>query len=366
MARVLFPEFGHCLNSDSAKLRVGFLGVGSIARYHAEVLQAMGHLVCVACGTSAESPRWRDFKAVATQARFESDIDAVLEDPNIDAVVACLPWHVTESWLPNLLATPKPVLLEKPIALSSKALSSALALPGSRPDNKFVGFNRRYYQTVQKLKERVSQGGAKSAEITISETVAGLAATYGPEIIEHIFVYSSCHPLDTAIYILGTLRLVEMYGFRDSEYARPFSSISGLLETNEGIPVFLSVMADNPSPMGIRIYFDDQTTWHLSPLERLVAYSGYDVIEPTADVNIRRYVPKPFLEINEDATFKPGFLGQMEAFTGGPGRQIAATLEQSLGLLQFTESIQQLADANIQKRLPEDAAAVPMPTVGKS
>ena len=50
----------------------------------------------------------------------------MLEDPEIDAVIACLPWNVTETWLPDLLASPKPVLLEKPIALSSSVLSQAV------------------------------------------------------------------------------------------------------------------------------------------------------------------------------------------------------------------------------------------------
>lgn len=336
------------MKTVSAPVRVGFLGVGSVARYHAAVLQALGHIVCVGCATSAGSPRWREFRSVATQARYEHNGHALLEDPDTDAVVACLPWNVTETWLPELLTTPKPVLLEKPAALSSEALSRAMAQNDTRLDNKFIGFNRRFYQTVQKLKDRVCQGGAKSVEITISETVAGLAATYGQEIIDHTLVYSSCHTLDTAVYILGPLQPVKMYGFQESGYSRPFRSFAGLLETTYGTPVFLTIMADNPAPIGLRIFFDDQTTWHLSPLERLIAYHEYALVEPTTGVNIRRYIPKPFLEINEDASFKPGFLRQMQAFTGGQGRHISATLEQNLELLRLTETIQRLAEANDQ------------------
>jgi hypothetical protein len=78
-------------------------------------------------------------------------------------------------------------------------------------------------------------------------------------------------------------------------------------------------------------------------MERLVAYRGYDRNEPTADSKIRRYRPKPFLEIEEDSHFKPGFLDQMRAFTDGEGRQISATPQESLELLAFIESLQRSA-----------------------
>ena len=330
------------MKSASPQLRIGFLGVGSIARYHAEVLRAMGHVVSVGAGTTVESPRWRAFKTEAAQARFESNVHAVLEDPDIDMVVSCLPWNVTETWLPELLSTPKPVLLEKPIALSSEALSSAMGQAEATLHNKYIGFNRRFYRTVQKLRERVAEGGMKSVEIVISETVAGLAKTYGEEIIDHVLVYSSCHILDIALHILGALQPIKIYGYEDQSYARPFRSLTGLLETGLGAPVFLTIMAENPVPVGLRIFFDDRTTWHLSPLEHLVAYREYELIEPTPDVKIRRYIPKPFLEINEGTEFKPGFWEQMKAFTTGDGHHISATPEESLELLRLIETIQRL------------------------
>jgi hypothetical protein len=170
-------------------------------------------------------------------------------------------------------------------------------------------------------------------------------------------VYSSCHILDTAFHILGPLEPVRIYGINEPANYKPFQSLAGLLETTKGAPVFLTIMAENPSPIGIRIFFQDQTTWRLSPLERLIAYREYDLIEPTPEVKIRRYAPKPILEINEDAKFKPGFLGQMTAFTGGEGRDTSATLEESLALLRFTETIQRLGEADDQSRQPPDNSA---------
>ena len=85
-------------------------------------------------------------------------------------------------------------------------------------------------------------------------------------------------------------------------------------------------------------------------MEHLIAYRGYDRTEPNADSKIRRYTPKPFLEIDEDAEFKPGFLEQMRAFTEGGGRPISASPEESLELLRFIETVQSMAA--VKERVP--------------
>ena len=344
------------MTTPSPQVRVGFLGAGNIAVDHGAAVSALGHTVIAGCATSQSSPRWQRFKELAPDARFMPSIPSLLQSPDVDAVVACLPWNVTQSWLPQLLATPKPVLIEKPVALSSNTLESALAASDARPGNKVVGLNRRFYTTVQKLKERCDEGGVKSAEIVISETVGRLSAIFGPEIVPHIPVYNSCHILDTAVHILGRLHPVRTYTYEERGELAPYRSLTGLLETDDGIPVSLVATAENPLPVGIRVLFDDRTTWRLSPMERLVAYKGYEAMEPSPGSNIRKYVPQSFLELAEAGAFKPGFLKQMKAFLEGQEREISATLYQQLELLRFIESIY---DAPFSKQTPPAAVAVP-------
>jgi len=76
-------------------------------------------------------------------------------------------------------------------------------------------------------------------------------------------------------------------------------------------------LADNPLSVGIRAFFDDQTTRNISSLERPAAYREYEVFEPTNEFKTRRYLFNKFLEITEDAKFKPGFLNQMRGFSNG-------------------------------------------------
>ena len=128
-------------------------------------------------------------------------------------------------------------------------------------------------------------------------------------------------------------------GYEEKGYPLPFRSLTGLLETKERLPVTLSINADNPVPIGLRLYFDDKTTWHLSPMERLVAYRGYEVVETTPEVKIQKFMPKPFFESVADSSLKPGFLEQMRAFTTGEGKEIAATPVQSAELLRLIEAL---------------------------
>ncbi len=193
------------------------------------------------------------------------------------------------------------------------------------------------------MKERLRQGGLKAATITISEALDRLIERYSPEILPHVLAYSSCHILDAALYLLGAIKTVRVYGHAEQGYPAPVRSFNGLLETEGGIPVGLSINAEDPVAVGIRFHFDDRTAWVLSPMERLVAYRGYDAVEPTPDCRIRRYSPKPFLDVTVETSSKPGFLEQMSAFISGEGRDIAATPRESVELLSLIEAVQQAA-----------------------
>mgnify|MGYP001166676196 FL=1 len=336
--------------SPSTKIGVGVIGVGSIALDHASAILQLGHSIVAACATSEDSPRWKKFKKIAPEARFFSDIDALLEDADVEAIVVCLPWFVTEGVLAKLLVSSKRILIEKPVALSANALEDLLALPGIDVSNKIVGFNRRFYSSVQTLKERINKGGIKTVEISITESVARLGKKFGPSIIPNILVYNSCHILDTSIYLLGELKLLKNYSLSRSKKSLSFQSSFSLLETDSGVPVSLIITEENPLPVGIRVLFDDETTWHLSPMEQLNVFKGYDVVDPVDGVNIRKYVPRKILTVVEDNEFKPGFLEQMNFFLEGHQSNLNANLPEHLRLLKFIESLS-VIDSKLKKNL---------------
>lgn len=318
--------------------RVGLIGIGPAARHHAAAVEAVGAKVLVACALRTDSPNWSSLAAIAPEMRQLPDPQAVLDDPRIEAVVACLPWDVMPDWLERLAASPKAVLIEKPIGLAAAATRDVLARRVRHGGLKIVGYNRRFYEPVARLRERLSQGGLKAVEIVISEDIPSQIARHGEAIVEHLLAFSSAHALDLALHLLGPLRPVALTAQRGTGDAGEFTSFNGLLETDTDIPVTLALNANDPSPAGIRCRFDDATAWHLSPLEVLSVYRGTDVEPPSPEFNVRRYTPKLVEQILASATLKPGYAGQMEAFLSGrPGP--AASPEDGLRVLELIEAL---------------------------
>lgn len=289
-----------------------------------------------ASSRTPESPRWAKFKALAPEARYVPEGASLLKNSDVDAVVACLSWKATQDWLELLLQAPKPVLIEKPLALSSAPLKAALAAAGPRAADKRVGYNRRFYEPVEELRRRLASGGLKSAEITICEDVASHIAKHGPDIVAHLPLFSS-HVLDLALHLLGPLEIQRAYPHAAAKgAAAPRLSVTALLETRSGAPVWLSLNADDPTPVGLRLRFNDGSAWHLAPLETLRVYRGTQVLAADEKTNIRRYLPRLEAEHHADGRFKPGLLAQMRAFLAGePG----PTPEESLRLIEFVERL---------------------------
>ena len=58
----------------------------------------------------------------------------------------------------------------------------------------------------------------------------------------------------------------------------------------------------------------NKQVYKLRPIEILEIFDDMQIIDPTDDIPIRRYVPKLREKIIEDANFKPGFIDQTKAF----------------------------------------------------
>lgn len=325
------------------RLRIGVLGTGKVARHHAAVAGALGHRVVAGATRRADSPNWPAFKDAAPDARHVGDPDELLANDEIDAVIAALPWHEMTHWLDRLLACPKPVLLEKPIALSAARIAEVLGRSDTRSDNKMIGFNRRFYAPARRIADRLARGGLKTVHVTISEDIERQVKGHGPDILPHLMAFSSSHSLDLMLHLLGPLTPVRVYRHDERGYPGPVVSYNGLFESPSGVPVWLSLNADDPSPAGMRLLFDDHTTFHLAPLERLCIYDRYEIQEQAAGSQIRRYVPHAAEEVIEPADYKPGFLAQMTAFASGAYGP-AAKIEDSLALHQFIEALPDLAE----------------------
>ena len=100
-------------------LRWGILGAAKFAREHmARAIHAAEGADFAAIATS-DPAKAAPFQAFAPNIRVHLDYDALLADPDIDAVYIPLPNHMHVEWTLKALKAGKHVLTEKPIAMNA-------------------------------------------------------------------------------------------------------------------------------------------------------------------------------------------------------------------------------------------------------
>lgn len=111
----------------SGPVRWGILGASKFAREQmAPAINAADNAVLAALATS-DPDKARPFAAMAPGLRVHDSYDALLADPEIDAVYIPLPHSMHVEWSRKALAAGKPVLSEKPVALEASQIDPLIA-----------------------------------------------------------------------------------------------------------------------------------------------------------------------------------------------------------------------------------------------
>ena len=317
------------------KFNFAIIGCGSVARDHTEVIKKLGHKIIIGSTKKESSKNWKIFKRLNPKIKYVKNIDEILESKKIDFIISCLPINYHKKYCKKILSSKKPVLIEKQLHDNFFQLKNILLKLGPTLKNKIIGYNRRFYKTVNLLKGRINKGGVKSVEITISEDYKKIISKYGVKIIKKsLHVGSSSHILDLAFYFFGLLNILKIWKHKKKN----FFSYSILLTTKKNIPIFVNINPFDPSPVGFKVRFDDETLWLLSPIEKLRIYKGYKIIQSEKNRHNRKYFSKIVYAYNEKKNFRPGFYEQMKNFVFNDNKN-ACTPKENLNLIKIFNSI---------------------------
>jgi len=114
-------------HTSPSAVRWGILGASDFAlHYMGPAIHAARGAALAAVATS-DPVKAEPFAAYATGLRVFTDYDALLADPDIDAVYVPLPNHLHVEWTKRALAAGKPVLTEKPIAMTEAEFDDLIA-----------------------------------------------------------------------------------------------------------------------------------------------------------------------------------------------------------------------------------------------
>jgi UDP-N-acetylglucosamine 3-dehydrogenase len=136
---------------------VAILGAGFMGATHANGFTALGDRARVKTVCSRTSERAAKV-AETLGATFTDDLDAVLADPEIDAVDICLPTPLHRETATKAFAAGMHVLLEKPIALTDEDARAILRAAEASGRTFMVGLVVRFFAEYQEIARRVAAG----------------------------------------------------------------------------------------------------------------------------------------------------------------------------------------------------------------
>jgi predicted dehydrogenase len=138
-------------------LRIGFVGLGRVADVHYAALNTCSGRarVTAVCDTRPEAVSAR---ADAWGATGYCELEDMLDNTELDAVVVLLPHHVHLPVLRTLLARRLPVLLEKPVATKMDEAETIAKLTAEADVPVLVGHNGLFHPAYHRILEIVEKG----------------------------------------------------------------------------------------------------------------------------------------------------------------------------------------------------------------
>ncbi len=285
------------------EIRIGIIGTGVMGADHAAILAegvANARLVAVQdfdLGRAETIAASLDVRAIA-------DADALIGDPDIDAVMVCSPDGTHASLALKAIAAGKPVLVEKPLAASledAEAIIRAEVDAGRRLVQ--VGFMRRFDPGYREMKQALASG--ELGRPLFLHCVHRNAV--GPDYLtsELVIANSAGHEFDIARYLLDediTSAIVASPPATRNAPNRQPQFI--LLQTRSGVVVDIEVFTDAQYGYDVRA--------------ELVCEEGTVALDPSPATTIRARGHDGFrTPADWRPRFRQAYRAQLEAWTTG-------------------------------------------------
>jgi predicted dehydrogenase len=311
--------------------KIGIIGAGNIARHHLAAAKASGWELQAICGLP-NSARAKSLGDEFQVKEICQDINQLLNS-KLDAVLVCSSTESQIAILDSLKDIDLPILVEKPVALSS---NSIINLHPRLKSKTMVGFNRRFISSIQEMKVNMNISQAVYFFCNIPELSWEIQSN--EEKRKEFILENTIHIFDLLNYLFGEAKEIIHKGKSNSQVNEKiihFSTVkghSGLISITFGIPDNPSITAHLP---GKRLT--------LLPLEIFREFQGMEM-KRIGNVN-KTYRPietTTWHPQNFDTVYKAGFVKQMQEFRkfiDGSPLTIGANLTDAYKALKFAEIV---------------------------
>lgn len=182
-------------------MRVGLLGAGRIGRIHGlNVAQHKDAQLVAIADVHVDAAA----SLAAETGAKTSSIEAIINDPSIDAVLICTPTDLHAELIEAAAKAGKAIFCEKPVDLNADRIRACLAHVEKASVPLMIGFNRRFDPHFAALQKRLRSGEAGHIEI-----VTIISRDPAPPPVDYVkrsgglFRDMMIHDFDMARFLLG-------------------------------------------------------------------------------------------------------------------------------------------------------------------
>lgn len=289
-----------------SKDQILLIGAGPMAIEYAKVLLEMGKNIVVV-GRSKKSAKV--FKEQIDVTPILGGIDKYLSSKITlpkTAIVAVSEDQLGIITLKLIKAGVKSILVEKPGGLTFKEIEQVKKESLKKNIKVFVGYNRRFYQSVQKVREIIkNDGGVLSFNFEFTELSDRIAPLKkAPGVKEEWFLQNSTHVIDLAFFLGGKPAKLSTFTAGKLPWHKKAVIFSGSGISQNGALFSYNANWKAPGRWSLELL----TTKHriiLKPLEKL-------------QIQNQGSFDASFLEIDDklDNQFKAGLYKQVRSFLG--------------------------------------------------
>ena len=181
--------------------RLALLGAGRIGKVHAKAIASDKRAKLVAVVDAFADAA----QAIADETGAKiSTIDAVLENPDIDAVIICTPTNTHADLIERFARAGKAIFCEKPIDLDVARAQACIDVVKETGAKIMLGFNRRFDPHFRAVRKAIDDGQIGKVEmVTITSRDPGAPPPEYIKVSGGIFRDMTIHDFDIARYLLG-------------------------------------------------------------------------------------------------------------------------------------------------------------------
>ena len=250
-------------------IRWGVMGAANFAKNQmAPAIHAASGAKLAALATS--SPEKADgFRAFCPDLKVHDSYDALLADPEIDAVYIPLPNHLHVEWTVKALEAGKHVLTEKPIAMSEAEFDTLIAARDKAGLLAAEAYMIVHHPQWQRAKE-LYEGGA-IGKLVLVDGVFSYDNRSDPGNIRNKPETGGGSLPDIGVYTFGSARFVT---------GEEPDKVQSTIRRENGVDVFAHVTADFPS-----FRYSSITSMRMFPRQEMTFHGEEGVLKVTCPFN---------------------------------------------------------------------------------